>query len=108
MIGSHALHGVAWFSVRFLPISTAMRVARDVARVLPPLDRDQAPSVVRRLRGGTCLSRSVAVAARLPGATVAIGGSKISGLFSAHAWVELEGRALSGQTVSNQVLVRLT
>jgi hypothetical protein len=53
------------------------------------------------------LTKSIAIAARMPRSSVVIGGSKETGAFAAHAWVELEGRPLSGQTASNVVMVRL-
>jgi hypothetical protein len=46
------------------------------------------------------------IASRVRGATLVIGGAKTVA-FSAHAWVEVEGRPLSGQTASTDVLVRL-
>jgi len=108
MMGSHALHGFAWAAVRLLQPHEALRATRLAARVLPPLDAAEAATTARRLRGGTCLTRSIAVAARVRGASVTIGGAKEDGVFSGHAWVELEGQPLSGQTVSKAVLVRLT
>lgn len=108
MIGSHALHGVAWATVRLLTPRKALRVTRFVAALLPTLDANEAAVAAARLRGGTCLTRSLAIASRLPGAAVTIGGSTETGAFSGHAWVELEGRPLSGQTVSEAVLARLS
>ena len=108
MIGSHVLHGVAWASLRLLPPREALRITRTVARLLPRLDAGGAAVTAARLRGGTCLTRSVAVASRLEGASVTIGGAKTDGIFSAHAWVELEGKPLSGQTASTAVIVRLS
>jgi hypothetical protein len=108
MVASHALHGVAWLTTRWLPVHVAMRVTREAGSLLRPLGKDEATSVAKRLRGGTCLTRSMAVAARVPRSNVVIGGSKEKGAFGAHAWVELEGRPLSGQTASKVVMVRLS
>jgi hypothetical protein len=108
MMGSHLVHGVAWFSTRILPLRAAMDVTRHLGRLLPPLEVQEAPIVASRLRGGTCLTRSIAIAARVPGTSVTIGGAKNAGSFAAHAWVELEGKPLSGQTASKVVLVRLS
>ncbi len=107
MIASHLLHGVAWVAVHTRPLSEAFRVTRSVAAFLPTLDADASAEVARRLRGGTCLTRSLTVAARTPGASVAIGGTRTNGAFRAHAWVELEGEPLSGQTTAAGVLVRI-
>lgn len=107
MIASHLLHGVAWVAVRTRPLSDAFRLTRRAAALLPTLDAHECVEVARRLRGGTCLTRSLTVAARTPGASVAIGGTKNDGVFSAHAWVELEGEPLSGQTTAAGVLVRI-
>ena len=61
---------------------------------LPPLVRraDIAKSASRLRSRGTCLSRSLALAARMPEAEVVIGAAPRRGerLF-AHAWVELRG-----------------
>ena len=107
MIATHALHGFAWVALRCVSPPLAFRLTRDLGRLLPPLPASEIERATRRLRGGTCLTRSLTLAARIPGATVTIGGAKADGVFSAHAWVELEGTAVSGQTSADTILARL-
>lgn len=57
---------------------------------------------------GTCLSRSLAIAARMPDAEVVIGVAPggASPLF-AHAWVEMNGTPLDPTEVAGSVIARL-
>lgn len=57
---------------------------------------------------GTCLTRSLAVAARAPAADVAIGVTpdKKASIF-AHAWVEMDGMPLNAGDVSGTVIATL-
>ncbi len=105
-MSSHVLHGVAWLSLRALSPLKAMSVTRFAGSFLPRLSKHEASDVAARLRGGTCLTRSMTIASRVRGASLVIGGEKKMGL-RAHAWVEVEGRPLSGQTTLTDVLVRL-
>lgn len=91
---SHLLHGFAFLSVRLLPPLRAQRALRAITSVLPPLSREESIGVLRRLRGGSCLTRSMTVAARLSGASVVIGIPRPRSRFGAHAWVEQDGRPL--------------
>ena len=64
-----------------------------VGALLPRLSVDEGRIVAGRLRGGTCLTRSMTVAARVPSARVAIGARRERGTFGAHAWVEFDESA---------------
>ena len=91
---SSLLHGFAFLSVKLLPPIRAHRALCVVAAALPRLSREESARVLVRLQGGTCLTRSMTVAARLPGASVVIGVPRPGDEFEAHAWVEQEGRPL--------------
>jgi hypothetical protein len=61
-------------------------------------------------RRGSCLSRSLAIAARLPGSTVVIGvDPRRSARLSAHAWVELGSEIIDGamRPVTEEQIARL-
>jgi hypothetical protein len=57
-------------------------------------------------RQGTCLSRALAVAARLEGGEVVI-GVDARGAVMAHAWVEVEGRPLRAEDPRGGEIARL-
>jgi len=69
----------------------------------------EARQAVQALRGrGTCLSRSLAVAARAPAADVVIGvAPRGHAPLMAHAWVEMDGAPLDPSDVSGTVIARL-
>lgn len=90
MIAEHVLHGLAWVSLRCLPPRRAAAAVRRTAALLPPLEVEQAIFVNRNLRLGNCLSRALAVSARLPGSKIALGVRHLRP-FEAHAWVEVDG-----------------
>jgi hypothetical protein len=95
LVSLHAVHGFAWLALRFLPPLRAQRAVQRVARLARPLSSVGDARVGVRALGslGSCLSRSVAVSALLPGSQVVIGaacGGRAA--LRAHAWVEL-GRA---------------
>jgi hypothetical protein len=86
------LHIVARIAVRLWPPLTAKRRIDKVAALVKPIDIDEATRLTQRLRGGTCLTRSLAIAARLPGSEVVVGVSRAQGSpLRAHAWVEAQG-----------------
>lgn len=91
MVMSHLLHGFAFVSVKLLAPIRAQRAVNVVAAALPRMTRDESARVLVRLRGGSCLTRSMTVAARLPGAAVVIGVPRPGRDFEAHAWVEQDG-----------------
>ena len=89
---------------------SAHRVVRAVGRALPALDASEATRVAAGLAGrGTCLSRALALAARLPGAEVVIGARRpgVDGAFTAHAWLERDGVALASDAEGHRELARL-
>jgi hypothetical protein len=88
---TEALHGVAWVALRVQsPVNARRTVARLGTMVPPFATAAEARTAVRGLlSGGSCLSRSLAVAARLRGSSVVIGvDPRWSSRFMAHAWVE--------------------
>ena len=91
-MATHALHGAARLALQIQsPLAAKRTVMRLAARLRPFTDVDEARAAARVLsRKGTCLSRSLAIAARLPGSNVVIGvdvrrSSRVLG----HAWVQL-------------------
>lgn len=97
-LASHLIHALAIVGVhtwgrREHGITRVLSIARHVGRLLQPLTPAQAAVAASQLRAGSCLTRSIAISARLPGSEVVIGVRR--GLqpeaFSAHAWVEHNG-----------------
>ncbi len=70
---------------------------------------EEAQRMARRLDGyGSCLSRSLAVAARTPTADVVIGVEPRPGESPfAHAWVEIGGVPLDASDVAGTVIAKL-
>lgn len=88
MIVDHFVHAVSCLAVRTLAPRVAKEIVSTLGARLRPLTVVEGERMACRLVGGTCLTRSIAVAARVPGARVVIGGRR--GVeFSAHAWVEV-------------------
>jgi hypothetical protein len=90
----HALHGVARLALAVQsPLGARRTLTRVGSRMRPFESTTEARDAARSLIGhGSCLSRSMAVSARLPGSQVAIAvDARGSARFSAHAWVELSG-----------------
>lgn len=113
MVASRLLHLLARASVRLLAPRAAHRVVRAIGRALPALDASEATRVAAALAGrGTCLSRALALGARLPGAVVVIGvarpgGADADGAFTAHAWLERDGVVLASDAEGHHELARL-
>jgi hypothetical protein len=79
---------------------------------VPRFERiDEARAAAHALaRTGSCLSRSLAVASRLPGAEVVIGADpRWSAKFTAHAWVEWKDEVVdsAGMASRGEPLARL-
>jgi hypothetical protein len=87
----HTLHVVAYVALRKLPLRSAHRLVLQASSLVPA----RTPSHAPRLRGGTCLSRALAISARIPRSDVVIGVST-PGAFNAHAWVEIDGKPVAG------------
>jgi hypothetical protein len=114
MIENHFLHATAWGLLRVLPPRKAFRWTARVARLLPTVvEQEHALRIANLLDSrGTCLSRSLTLAARLRDAEVVIGvdGSSMRGhsvAFSAHAWVEISGAPLRSTDVIPGEIVRI-
>jgi len=114
MIENHFLHAAAWGLLRVLPPRRALHWTARLASLLPTIDEE---SEARRIAGvldsrGTCLSRSLTLAARLRDAEVVIGvdAGSLTGQgasFTAHAWVELRGLPLRPNDVIAGEIVRI-
>jgi hypothetical protein len=110
MMDVHALNVMARVALFFLRPKDAQRLVGRVADAWPRrLGEDEARRAVQRLKPlGTCLSRSLAIAAMLPNAEVIIGIRKeVAGEVRAHAWVEWAGRPLDAEEAVGEELARL-
>jgi hypothetical protein len=105
-----SLHAVAWALLGVYPPARAHAILMRVGAHLRPIETaDEALRVSRAIgRFGTCLSRSLAVAARLPVAEVVIGvAPRQNAPLFAHALVEIDGTPLDPAEVAGSVIVRL-
>jgi hypothetical protein len=96
-LSTHAVHMVAWLALRLQnPLAARRTTARIGARIRPFENLQEARSAAARLsRSGSCLSRALAIAARLPGSAVVIGvDPRWSSRLAAHAWVEFGGEPI--------------
>jgi hypothetical protein len=101
------LHVAARIAIRVWPPLEAKRRLHALGSLLGPVDLDEAESALGRLRGGSCLSRALATASRIPGSEVVIGTRRTPGLpLRAHAWIEVKGRCI-GLTDATTELARL-
>lgn len=83
------VHLAARVAIQVFPPLTAKKWVEQVASPLQPLDAETATTLAQRLRRGTCLSRAITVATRLPDSYVVIGARGLPGEATvAHAWVE--------------------
>jgi hypothetical protein len=100
---TRALHWVARVALLLQPPRRARSIVRRVGAALPPFASvDDAKAASDALGGsGTCLTRALAISARLPGSEVVIGvDPRRSARIVAHAWVAL-GTEVVGANVSN-------
>jgi len=102
----NSFHALAYLALRVSSPVRAMGLMQRVASVFHPITRvSDARSVSGRLGNrGTCLSRSFAVAARVPGSVVVFGVDRESfravltrPTIGAHAWVEVDELPLEVQ-----------
>jgi hypothetical protein len=109
MIALYVLNAVARVALRTRTPLEAKRVVDSLGRRLPPISAQSARRSAARLgRWGTCLSRSMALASRLPGAEVVIGVDLAPGHgLKAHAWVELGGELVSATHGTLREIARL-
>ncbi len=106
----HALHAVARVALRLRPPLRAKAIVDRVGRHFVPFrDVSEAKDAASLLDGhGTCLSRALTVAARLPDAEVVIGvDPQAAEPLYAHAWVEIGGDPLRKEDPGGREIVRL-
>ena len=103
------MHFIARVALRTRSPLLAKRLVDALGAMMPRLSADRAMYVAASLEGtGTCLTRALTVAARLPGSQVIIGSDGLSGgRFGAHAWVELDGRIVGPSERSRHEIARL-
>ncbi len=106
----HAWHAVCWTAVKTLRPQTAAWLAGLLGGHLRTWSEDEAIRVSRAMRGGTCLSRALAVASRMVNARVAIGAQPYATRirFVAHAWVEVNGVPLIEEEVTGPAIAYLS
>jgi hypothetical protein len=108
------MHLISRMALLVLPPAAAFRVVRLIGRRVP-ISREDAQAYARSLRRGTCLSRSMTVAARLPNARVVIGvnsnasrpvtfATKGGRAISAHAWVDVDGEPLLDDDAAGEIV----
>ncbi len=114
MISDWLLNVLALALLRACSPLTAHAVVRRIAALLPELPERRTPDAVLRamsaLRAprGTCLSRSLAMAARTPGADIVIGVTRgDGGALVAHAWLEVDGAPLDPSDPVGREIARL-
>jgi hypothetical protein len=121
LVRAHLLNVIAYAALRVGSPIRAKRSVNRAARMLGATDRDAAEvrRLARALRPlGTCLSRSLALAAMLPEADVVIGwcpsashpsapSLQMEHAVHAHAWVEHRGSALCVGDDTGTELARL-
>jgi hypothetical protein len=109
VIADRLLHVVALVAVRARPPLEAKRVVDAFGRLMPKLSPNDAVRLGKAMEGrGSCLTRALAVSARLPGSEVVLGTDGTGdGEFTAHAWVEHGGRLIEGAPAARHVLARL-
>lgn len=107
MMGSHVLHAFAMIALRAGGARVATRAVRIVGSAMRPLSLGQARQTMGKLRAGTCLTRAMTIAARLPRSRVVIGVQPPrGGPLKAHAWVELDGAPIRTFDPSGEVIAR--
>jgi hypothetical protein len=113
MLVLYALNLLGYATLRVRSPAAAGRVVFAAARRTGVrLDAAGARRALGRLRGGSCLSRSLAIASLVPGAEVVIGvrpgedGPVASGV-QAHAWVEVDAGPLRGGDVVGREIARV-
>lgn len=111
MLVDHSLHAVTRILLRVCSPALTHAIVTRIGRLLPP--RDQPSEIARattRLQGrGTCLTRALTLAARIPDAEVVIGVQPRRGQrLLAHAWLERRGAAIDPLDVTGSEIVRLS
>jgi hypothetical protein len=109
-VTDEALHGLARLLLRLCSPQRAHALLVGIGALLPPrAQRSEIRRAAWRLRRrGTCLSRSLALAARIPDAEIVIGvAPRTDALFFAHAWLELHGEAIDPSDREGSEIARL-
>src|ERR1700690_1636521 len=104
-------HFLSRVGLKIAPPAVVYRLLGLVGRIAP-LTRDEGVTYFNKLdRVGSCLSRSISVASRLPEAYVAIGVTPLpertvcdAKTIHAHAWVEIGGEPLRGREPMGAVI----
>ena len=93
---AHAQHGAVWLAVKVAKLDHAKTVALYTSKILPPLSVESARVHAFELATvGTCLSRALTIASRVPGAEVAFGFDPARAPnCRPHAWVVVDGQEL--------------
>jgi hypothetical protein len=110
-LSDFAMHVAAWslLRARLSPVVVHSVLCRAGAW-LPAIESpEEARGVARSLvRHGTCLSRSLTLAARAPSADVVIGvAPRGNAPLHAHAWIEMNGSPIEATDVSGEEIARL-
>lgn len=94
-LAAHLLHVVAVAGVACSSPARARAAVGFFARHLRPLDVGASRHVAALLEPmGSCLTRALVVASRLPNSAIVIGIERESDRLDAHAWVEVDGTPL--------------
>lgn len=110
-ITDEALHLLARVLLRVCSPKHAYSIVVKVGGLLPPLPGG--PEALRRAAirlgpRGTCLSRALTMAARVPEADLVIGVlPRVGQRLFAHAWVELAGKPIDPSDVAGGEIARL-
>lgn len=109
MVSMMFLHTLAWVALRVGSPRTARKFTARAGRLFSPMNLPELRRADRILRSrGTCLSRSLALAARAAEASVVIGvDRRPSARLSAHAWVEVGHAPLNVEDRQGTEIVRL-
>ena len=109
MTADDVLHFATRALLRTLPPLKARAVVMHLGSVLPQLtSAAEVRRAAERLRvGGSCLSRSLAIAARSPSSAVVIGVEPRPGGVDAHAWLEVDGENMDTSGRSWTEIARL-
>ena len=105
-----ALHVLAWSLLQVCSPERAHRLVVRLGRILPQYaSLDAVRSAEARLRRrGTCLTRSLALTARVPRSEVVIGILPKGGGLVAHAWLEVSGIPMNPDDPKGDEIVRLS
>ncbi len=104
----HGWHLVVAAAVFGMPLTRARHAIRWLAHRVPPIDIHEAKQWQRSLGWvGTCLTRSLAISARLPDSEVVIGVRRENKRVLAHAWVEVGGGPLVRDDAAFETMARV-